>query len=180
MFRSLLVSRAVSLDDCRAISEIFTDPSYLAIGILSRHTATDGMLRSIVEGVGKEDQAYFLASVDGEVVMALHLTNIDKQNNNAELHLASRPTMWGSGLLAPVGRRVLWTLFEELKLHRVYGFTPSWNQRVIQSAVLVGGRIEGYIEKGWFCDGTWHRTCALGLLSSEAIYRRRPSHHGTD
>ena len=37
--------------------------------------------------------------------------------------------------------------FDELMLHRVYGFTPDWNERLIKTVQLAGARVEGRIRK---------------------------------
>jgi RimJ/RimL family protein N-acetyltransferase len=162
-----------SHEDSRSFSEIFCNPGYLQFGILSRHTSPTYTFRSVLDGLNRDDQAYYIGSLGGADVLALQLSHVDRHNASAEIHLASTPPVWGSGLLAPIGRRMMALFFDELMLHRVYGFTPDWNERLIKTVQLAGARVEGRIRKGWYSDGRWHTTCVIGLLAHEAIYHGR-------
>lgn len=97
------------------------------------------------------------------------LSNISKQNRNAELYMYIDPLYQGKGL----GKESLYELckygFERLNLSKIYLYTFSSNMRANKMYEKVGFVQEGFLRKHTMKNNELQDRCFYGLLKDDFV-----------
>lgn len=112
---------------------------------------------------------YAITNKDNEYLGTVSLKNIDEQNNNAELGIALCPRAMGQGCGSRALFEIMRVAFEEKKLHRVYWYVRTDNERAVRfyrkNRISEEGCFKGHIK----IRGEYKDICWFGI--SEEEYR---------
>jgi RimJ/RimL family protein N-acetyltransferase len=94
------------------------------------------------------------------------LAEIDHINRRAypQLYLGSREIR-GKGLGRRAIKLLLKRAFEEMGMHRCYGYPFDYNLASMRMLKSVGYQIEGMMKDHRWIDGAFHNVMILGLLN---------------
>lgn len=111
---------------------------------------------------------FMIETLDGQTVGMCGLNNIDWHNQECEGgQLVLDPDERGKGYAEEAAFLSIRYAFEELNMHRIYGYCFAYNPILTLLKEVFGFKQEGVLRKSVFTGGKFHDKVVVGLLREE-------------
>ncbi len=164
--------QASSYDELLSIAKLYEKPEYLKFAAQSKYTNTQILITIFDEEVRKGNNFYYVGYYKKEPAVVFALRNVSRYNKSAELHIVFIIENESYRFLY-IGIKEMYRIaFDELRLRKLYGQTPKWNNGLIGILLLTGAAIVGEFEKGIFHDGIYSPNVILEILNQDNKFRK--------
>jgi len=120
------------------------------------------------EKVTKDDNKYWIVSVDGEKIAYVSVYDIDKVNNRASwAYYIGSPSCNGKGIGSQIELNIIDYVFNNLKLNKLCCEVFSFNTQVIKLHEKFGFEVEGVFKSHIFKNDVFYDVVTMGLLLTD-------------
>jgi [ribosomal protein S5]-alanine N-acetyltransferase len=165
--------RALEIEDCDKIHQWRMDASIMAQTCGNVIFVSLARERIWVEEKSLNDQKDLYLAIclveSGEMIGYLSLLHIDWRNRMAEWGglVIGRKDLWNAGHGTEAAHLMLDYAFQEMNLHRIYGYALEKHASSLRMIAKLGFKTEGILRGSVFKNNQYHNQVLISILRDE-------------